>query len=173
MAIANVSQAPKISPGSIQSEEWIQLSFIIMFFISLFIFYALLILYSLELSNIRHNQIRNQEDAESNLSIRNMSSESSDLQRLDPIAPPRTYKQIITKTETAGSGEHSTWPRRQVVCVICLEVMAGSDIVRRLSCGHVFHSSCITLWYLRQHYTCPLCVSRYIPANGTDIRADS
>jgi hypothetical protein len=46
--------------------------------------------------------------------------------------------------------------------VICLEVIADSDIVRRLSCGHIFHSGCITLWYLRRHYACPLCVSRYM-----------
>ncbi|KAH7184011.1 hypothetical protein DER44DRAFT_633842, partial [Fusarium oxysporum] len=44
--------------------------------------------------------------------------------------------------------------------VICLEAIADSDIVRRLSCGHIFHSGCITLWYLRRHYACPVCVSR-------------
>ncbi|KAJ9419448.1 hypothetical protein QL093DRAFT_2364477 [Fusarium oxysporum] len=51
--------------------------------------------------------------------------------------------------------------------------MADNDIARRLSCGHVFHSGCITHWYLRQHYTCPLCASRYISAERADIRTDS
>ncbi|KAH7190766.1 hypothetical protein DER44DRAFT_795493 [Fusarium oxysporum] len=173
MAIANISQVPTISPASIQSEQWIQLLLIIMFFITLFIFYALLILHGLELSHIRQNQIRIQEDSESDLSVRSMRSEISDLERQEPIAPPRTYKQVITEIEIAGSGGHSSCPRGNIICVICLEAMADSDIVRRLSCGHVFHSDCITHWYLRQHYTCPLCVSRYIPAERANIRTDS
>jgi len=45
MAIANISQVPTISPGGIQSEEWIQSLPMIIFFIFLFVFYALLVTY--------------------------------------------------------------------------------------------------------------------------------
>lgn len=40
--------------------------------------------------------------------------------------------------------------------------MKSDDMVRRLSCGHIFHSECIARWYLRKHYTCPLCMLRYM-----------
>ncbi|KAH8896180.1 hypothetical protein GQ53DRAFT_640025 [Thozetella sp. PMI_491] len=47
--------------------------------------------------------------------------------------------------------------------VICLEPMLDGEMVRLLPCGHVFHSSCITLWYLRHHPTCPMCKVSYVP----------
>ncbi|KAJ9419608.1 hypothetical protein QL093DRAFT_1456803 [Fusarium oxysporum] len=95
-----------------------------------------------------------------------------DLQRLDSIAPPRTYKQVTTEMEIEGPGEHSAWPDALIICVICLEPMADSDIVRRLPCGHTFHSSCITPWYLGRHYTCPLCIADFRPSEPAHVRID-
>jgi hypothetical protein len=54
MAIANISHIPTISPGRIQSEERIQSLPIIIFFVFLFIFYALLIIYEYVIS---HQQV--------------------------------------------------------------------------------------------------------------------
>jgi hypothetical protein len=51
MEIANISHVPTISPGCIQSEEWIQSLPIILFFVFLFIFYALLIMYEYVISH--------------------------------------------------------------------------------------------------------------------------
>ena len=51
MAIANISQVPMIGPGGIQSEEWIQSLPMIILFIFLFIFYALLVTYEYVVSN--------------------------------------------------------------------------------------------------------------------------
>ncbi|KAL5588182.1 hypothetical protein FOVSG1_013318 [Fusarium oxysporum f. sp. vasinfectum] len=107
MAIANVSHIPMISPGCIKSEEWIQSLPIISFFIFLFVFYALLILYELK---SRNNRIPMQGDSESDLPARSISSEISDLQRLDSTAPPQAYKQVTTGREITGSEEHSTCP---------------------------------------------------------------
>jgi len=42
-------------------------------------------------------------------------------------------------------------------CSICLEPFKETvDLVRILSCGHVFHSACIDSW-LTAHSRCPLC----------------
>ncbi|KAH7260645.1 uncharacterized protein BKA55DRAFT_268106 [Fusarium redolens] len=169
MAIANVSHIPMISPGGIKSEEWIQSLPIIVFFVFLFIFYGLLIIYEL---NSRDNQIPIQGDSESDLPARSISSEISDLQRLDSTAPPQAYKQVMTGMEITGSEEHSTCPHEVIICAICLEAIADSDIVRRLLCGHIFHSGCITLWYLRRHYACPLCVSRYMTLEREHVRTN-
>ncbi len=43
---------------------------------------------------------------------------------------------------------------RDNICVICLEVMTTN--AKKLSCNHIFHSSCIRSWFLRQQ-TCPTC----------------
>ncbi|KAJ9419758.1 hypothetical protein QL093DRAFT_2639486, partial [Fusarium oxysporum] len=160
MTIANMSQVPKISPECIQSKELIQLLPIIMFFTCFYIFYAFLISYELKSRNTRQNQIPVQRDSVGDPPARSMNSEISNLQRLDLIAPPRTYKQVTSEMEIEGPGEHWAWPDALVICAICLETMTDSDTVRRLPCGHTFHSGCITPWYLGQHYTCPLCVSQ-------------
>lgn len=42
------------------------------------------------------------------------------------------------------------------MCVVCLDEMTVDQLVRRLPCGHTFHSSCIRLW-LRRKNACPCC----------------
>jgi Ring finger domain len=42
-------------------------------------------------------------------------------------------------------------------CVICSEAFAVNDVVCRLPCGHIHHSSCILQWLRRDHDTCPTC----------------
>lgn len=44
-------------------------------------------------------------------------------------------------------------------CVVCMEVMSAESIVRKLPCGHVYHSTCIEAWLLknRSSCVCPLC----------------
>ncbi|KAJ0127894.1 Uncharacterized protein HZ326_29005 [Fusarium oxysporum f. sp. albedinis] len=111
----------------------------------------------------RSNQLASPEDPEGAQSSSSINAETSDLQQLDSIAPQRTYKQVKMEIKLHDTGGHLAWPDSLVTCVICLEGMQDSDTVRLLSCGHSFHSDCIVSWYLRHHYTCPLCVSCYIP----------
>mmetsp|Transcript_62587 Transcript_62587/g.117073 ORF Transcript_62587/g.117073 Transcript_62587/m.117073 type:complete len:112 (-) Transcript_62587:303-638(-) len=49
-------------------------------------------------------------------------------------------------------------------CAVCLESMRRGQAVRRLSCGHAFHSGCILAWCQHQAQRwaedavrCPLC----------------
>ncbi len=41
-------------------------------------------------------------------------------------------------------------------CSICSEIYQFRTIIKVLTCGHVFHSTCINQW-LHAHNTCPLC----------------
>ncbi|KAL6857715.1 hypothetical protein ACO1O0_005157 [Amphichorda felina] len=89
--------------------------------------------------------------------------DDGDVEALDEVAPAKTYDQVKQETENNPTGDHLAWPDSFFECVICLDSLDGDDMVRRLSCGHIFHSDCISRWYLRKHYTCPLCMLRFIP----------
>lgn len=42
-------------------------------------------------------------------------------------------------------------------CAVCLSDFDEHSMLRRLPCGHSFHSACVDKW-LKQNKTCPLCV---------------
>jgi len=42
-------------------------------------------------------------------------------------------------------------------CTICLDEFVHGVRVRKLPCGHVFHSTCIARWLIERHAVCPLC----------------
>ena len=42
-------------------------------------------------------------------------------------------------------------------CTICLDEFVQGDRVRKLPCGHVFHSTCIARWLIERNAVCPLC----------------
>ena len=44
-----------------------------------------------------------------------------------------------------------------VECVVCLDAIREGEPVKRLPCGHVFHSSCIDPWLLEEKAVCPTC----------------
>ena len=48
-------------------------------------------------------------------------------------------------------------------CSICLETFRDEEVVRRLTCGHVFHKRCVDQW-LTKVAACPLC--RVNPISG-------
>ncbi|CRK12761.1 hypothetical protein BN1723_007423 [Verticillium longisporum] len=66
------------------------------------------------------------------------------------------YKSIIRDTALCQQSTNYT------VCAICMEVLEDEEMVRPLVCGHIFHSGCITCWFLRLHDTCPLCKARFV-----------
>ncbi|KAH6950370.1 hypothetical protein BKA56DRAFT_648769 [Ilyonectria sp. MPI-CAGE-AT-0026] len=109
-------------------EGWLPTIF---FFGVMFVLYVILAI---------SNQLASPEDSEDAESSSSTNSETSDMQRLDSIAPPRTYKQVKMEMKLEGTGEHLALPDSFVTCVICLEAMRDSDTVRRLSLR--IHSSC-------------------------------
>ena len=44
-----------------------------------------------------------------------------------------------------------------VECVVCLDAIREGEPVKRLPCGHVFHSSCIDPWLMEEKAVCPTC----------------
>lgn len=43
------------------------------------------------------------------------------------------------------------------VCIICQGELASDDMVRMLSCHHIFHDECVSPWILEKNGMCPLC----------------
>ncbi|KAK7216852.1 hypothetical protein V2G26_004855 [Clonostachys chloroleuca] len=89
-------------------------------------------------------------------------SQKPSLVMLDREAPAKDFAQVKEEAKQRKPGDHPVWPDSYYACAICLDSLKTEQWVRRLCCGHVFHSSCIVPWYLRKHYFCPLCTLPYI-----------
>ena len=54
-------------------------------------------------------------------------------------------------------------------CAVCLDSIEEDDIIRGLTCGHVFHASCVDPWLTSRRACCPLCkADYYVPKPRTD-----
>ncbi|PXF47133.1 putative RING-H2 finger protein ATL36 [Gracilariopsis chorda] len=58
---------------------------------------------------------------------------------------------VFTKSETAALGATG-----DVCCSVCLCTFEEGEYLRRLACGHSYHSSCLDQWLLT-NATCPRC----------------
>ncbi|KAM0330753.1 hypothetical protein ACHAQA_003706 [Verticillium albo-atrum] len=87
------------------------------------------------------------------------------MERLDSSAPAITYKswQVDVEGDDEDLTKAAARASSYLVCVICLETLEDSDLIRHLPCRHIYHSECITQWFLKQHDTCPLCKTNYVP----------
>ncbi|NXX73780.1 RN128 ligase, partial [Urocolius indicus] len=56
---------------------------------------------------------------------------------------------------TMKQGDKELGPDGEM-CVVCLEPFQPKEVVRVLTCKHLFHQRCIDRWLL-EHRTCPLC----------------
>lgn len=110
--------------------------------------------------------------------------EEEDLAELESAAPKKNCKQLKESGDTSWLESHLAWPdsffqwygtngrtslnhSRQnstnaLHSVICLEQIEDDEDVRWLRCGHIFHSRCIDAWYLRKHFTCPVCITQMV-----------
>ncbi|KAK7209406.1 hypothetical protein V2G26_016584 [Clonostachys chloroleuca] len=102
-------------------------------------------------------------DPETGISWSNVDHSNEDLDQLDAVAPEESYEKLRDEVEHCQEGDHLAWPDSFYECIVCLDCMKAGQTVRRLPCGHIFHSQCIIPWYLRRHYSCPLCLHEYIP----------
>ncbi|KFV68164.1 E3 ubiquitin-protein ligase RNF128, partial [Dryobates pubescens] len=56
---------------------------------------------------------------------------------------------------TLKQGDKETGPDGDT-CVVCIELYKPNEVVRILTCNHLFHKNCIDPWLL-EHRTCPMC----------------
>ncbi|KAL2870198.1 putative RING finger protein [Aspergillus lucknowensis] len=52
-------------------------------------------------------------------------------------------------------------------CAICMESFDLDDSIRSLTCGHIFHATCLDPWFTKRQARCPLCKTCYPPDLGS------
>ncbi|NWW76994.1 RN128 ligase, partial [Climacteris rufus] len=68
---------------------------------------------------------------------------------------------------TLKEGDKETGPDGDS-CVVCFEQYKPNDVMRILTCNHVFHKTCIDPWLL-EHGTCPLCKCDILKVLGVEM----
>ncbi|XP_068871509.1 E3 ubiquitin-protein ligase RNF128 [Aphelocoma coerulescens] len=68
---------------------------------------------------------------------------------------------------TLKEGDKETGPDGDS-CVVCFEQYKPNDVMRVLTCNHVFHKTCIDPWLL-EHGTCPLCKCDILKVLGVEM----
>ncbi|XP_052206757.1 probable E3 ubiquitin-protein ligase XERICO [Diospyros lotus] len=48
-------------------------------------------------------------------------------------------------------------------CSVCLTEFKPDAEINHLSCGHLFHKTCLEKWLRYWNFTCPLCRTRIVP----------
>ncbi|TVY67866.1 E3 ubiquitin-protein ligase ATL31 [Fusarium oxysporum f. sp. cubense] len=96
----------------------------------------------------------------SSASARHSGTQTRDLPHLNAVAPPKTSQALRSEL---SHEVHAAWavPNRDMTCVICLNVVKDTDLIRHLPCEHTFHANCIAAWYFAGHDTCPICADHF------------
>ncbi|NXQ44366.1 RN128 ligase, partial [Catharus fuscescens] len=71
---------------------------------------------------------------------------------------------------TLKEGDKETGPDGDS-CVVCFEQYKPNDVMRVLTCNHVFHKTCIDPWLL-EHGTCPLCKCDILKVLGVEMNVE-
>ncbi|NXF67853.1 RN128 ligase, partial [Ciccaba nigrolineata] len=91
-------------------------------------------------------------------------------------AQSRTQRQLKAKAKkaieqlqlrTLKQGDKETGPDGDS-CVVCIELYKPNEVVRILTCNHLFHKNCIDPWLL-EHRTCPMCKCDILKALGVEM----
>ncbi|XP_071425169.1 E3 ubiquitin-protein ligase RNF128 isoform X2 [Pithys albifrons albifrons] len=72
---------------------------------------------------------------------------------------------------TLKEGDKETGPDGDS-CVVCFEQYKPNDVMRVLTCNHVFHKTCIDPWLL-DHGTCPLCKCDILKVLGVEMDVET
>ncbi|KAJ9167930.1 hypothetical protein P3X46_019518 [Hevea brasiliensis] len=89
------------------------------------------------------------DDAFSSLTLNNMANESFDVEERPTLPQER-----ITASNSLVDGMPMVVT--DDVCMVCMEGFESSIGGKRVPCGHVYHSVCISSW-LSHSNSCPLC----------------
>ncbi|NXC50312.1 RN128 ligase, partial [Penelope pileata] len=56
-------------------------------------------------------------------------------------------------------------------CAVCIELYKPNEVVRILTCNHLFHKNCIDPWLL-EHRTCPMCKCDILKVLGVEMETE-
>jgi hypothetical protein len=76
--------------------------------------------------------------------------------------PPATLERISALPVVLFGQEPD--PFNQIECVICRTNYEANEPIKKLECGHLFHSECVANWLVTTGI-CPVCRRRISPAN--------
>ena len=75
------------------------------------------------------------------------------LQLDDDVAPKTVSQELLNKLETATPSKLRLTGE---LCSICMEQFKVEDLLKKLTCGHCFHSPCVDRWLTYSSCACPL-----------------
>ena len=75
------------------------------------------------------------------------------LQLDNDVAPKTVSQETLKSLETATPSEFGLAGE---LCSVCMEPFKTEDVLKRLLCGHCFHSPCIDQWLTYSSCACPL-----------------
>ncbi|XP_055635324.1 E3 ubiquitin-protein ligase Iruka-like [Toxorhynchites rutilus septentrionalis] len=87
------------------------------------------------------------------------------LNQMDNTGPPPLEKDKIAEIPKVTISLEQVDMKLQ--CSVCWEDFQIDEVVRKLSCAHVYHESCIIPW-LELHGTCPICRKSLAPEHQSD-----
>ncbi|XP_062559848.1 E3 ubiquitin-protein ligase Iruka isoform X2 [Armigeres subalbatus] len=87
------------------------------------------------------------------------------LNQMDNTGPPPLEKEKIAEIPKVTISAEQVDTKLQ--CSVCWEDFQIDEVVRKLSCAHVYHESCIIPW-LELHGTCPICRKSLAPEQQPD-----
>ncbi|NXL93743.1 RN128 ligase, partial [Alectura lathami] len=71
---------------------------------------------------------------------------------------------------TLKQGDKETGPDGDS-CAVCIELYKPNEVVRILTCNHLFHKNCIDPWLL-EHRTCPMCKCDILKVLGVEVEPE-
>lgn len=87
------------------------------------------------------------------------------LNQMDNTGPPPLEKEKIAEIPKVTISSEQVDMKLQ--CSVCWEDFQIDEVVRKLSCAHVYHETCIIPW-LELHGTCPICRKSLAPEQQPD-----
>ena len=75
------------------------------------------------------------------------------LQLDNDVAPKTVSQELLQQLQTASSSEFGLGGE---LCSICMEQFKNEDLLKKLLCGHCFHSLCVDQWLTYSSCACPL-----------------
>ncbi|KAL2827421.1 hypothetical protein BDW59DRAFT_57426 [Aspergillus cavernicola] len=85
-----------------------------------------------------------------------------------PTAP--SFRSLDAEEKAIGGNtveEDGSHEDSHMECAICMECFEDDDSIRSLTCGHIFHATCLDPWFTKRQARCPLCKTYYPPTPGS------